>query len=90
MPEGWYPHEPGEPFYALECAFLHEHPESCSAIGRWRGARDELSARCYSRSSTAWRAAALLGWACHQMHFPSRALAVIQVSSSKGAALPPP
>ena len=25
MPEGWYPHEPGDPFYELD--WLHEHPE---------------------------------------------------------------
>jgi hypothetical protein len=27
MPEGWYPHEPGDPFYELDWLFLHEHPE---------------------------------------------------------------
>jgi hypothetical protein len=27
MPEGWYPHEPGDPFYELDWEFLHEHPE---------------------------------------------------------------
>jgi hypothetical protein len=27
MPEGWYPHEPGDPFYELDWVFLHEHPE---------------------------------------------------------------
>jgi hypothetical protein len=27
MPDGWYPHEPGDPFYELDWAFLHEHPE---------------------------------------------------------------
>ena len=27
MPEGWYPHEPGHPFYELDWVFLHEHPE---------------------------------------------------------------
>jgi hypothetical protein len=26
MPEGWYPHEPGDPFYELDWVFLHEHP----------------------------------------------------------------
>jgi hypothetical protein len=26
MPEGWYPHEPGDPFYELDWGFLHEHP----------------------------------------------------------------
>jgi hypothetical protein len=25
MPEGWYPHEPGHPFYELDWVFLHEH-----------------------------------------------------------------
>jgi hypothetical protein len=25
-PEGWYPHEPGDPFYELDWVFLHEHP----------------------------------------------------------------
>lgn len=24
MPEGWYPHEPGHPFYELGWVFLHE------------------------------------------------------------------
>jgi hypothetical protein len=27
MPEGSYPHEPGDPFYELDWLFLHEHPE---------------------------------------------------------------
>jgi hypothetical protein len=27
MPDGWYPHEPGDPFYELDWVFLHEHPE---------------------------------------------------------------
>jgi hypothetical protein len=27
MPEGWYPHAPGDPFYELDWEFLHEHPE---------------------------------------------------------------
>jgi hypothetical protein len=26
MPKGWYPHEPGDPFYELDWVFLHEHP----------------------------------------------------------------
>ena len=26
MPEGWYPHEPGDPFYELDWVFLHQHP----------------------------------------------------------------
>jgi hypothetical protein len=26
MPAGWYPHEPGDPFYELDWEFLHEHP----------------------------------------------------------------
>ena len=41
MPDGWYPHAPGDPFYELDWVFLHEHP----AILRrhwelaWRGGR---------------------------------------------------
>ena len=27
MPEGWYPHEPGDSFYELDWVLLHEHPE---------------------------------------------------------------
>ena len=27
MPDGWYPHEPGDPFYELDWAFLREHPQ---------------------------------------------------------------
>jgi hypothetical protein len=26
MPDGSYPHEPGDPFYELDSVFLHEHP----------------------------------------------------------------
>ena len=26
MPDGWYPHEPGDPFYELDWVFLHDHP----------------------------------------------------------------
>ena len=25
MSEGWYPHQPGDPFYELDWVFLHEH-----------------------------------------------------------------
>ena len=25
MPKGWYPREPGDPFYELDWVFLHEH-----------------------------------------------------------------
>jgi len=28
MPQGWYPHEPGDPFYELNWLFLHEQPAS--------------------------------------------------------------
>jgi hypothetical protein len=27
MPEGWHPHDPGDPFCELDWVFLHEHPE---------------------------------------------------------------
>ena len=27
MPDGWYPHEPCDPFYEPDCVFLHEHPD---------------------------------------------------------------
>ena len=27
MPEGWYPHEPGDPFYEVDWVFLHENPQ---------------------------------------------------------------
>jgi hypothetical protein len=27
MPEDWYPHAPGDPFYGQDREFLHEHPE---------------------------------------------------------------
>ena len=42
MPDGWYPHAPGDPFNELDWEFLHEqpaHPES--GIGRraWREGR---------------------------------------------------
>jgi hypothetical protein len=26
MPEGWYPHEPDDPFYEVDL-YLHEHPQ---------------------------------------------------------------
>jgi hypothetical protein len=26
MPERWYPHRPGDPFYDLDRGFLHEYP----------------------------------------------------------------
>ena len=26
MPEGWYPHEPGDPLDELDWVFLHDHP----------------------------------------------------------------
>jgi hypothetical protein len=56
-PDGWYPHEPGDPFYELDWVFLHEQPGSCGAIGRRRGARGECEyPGCYSRSPTASRA----------------------------------
>jgi hypothetical protein len=39
MPDGWYPHEPGDPFYELDWVVLHEHPELLRRHGSWRGAR---------------------------------------------------
>jgi hypothetical protein len=36
MPEGWYPHEPGDPFYELDWEFLHEHPAILQR--RWEAA----------------------------------------------------
>jgi hypothetical protein len=27
MPEGWFPHEAGDPFYELDWEYLHQHPE---------------------------------------------------------------
>jgi hypothetical protein len=27
MPEGWYPHAPGDLFYELDWQYLHDHPE---------------------------------------------------------------
>ncbi len=27
MPEGWYPHEPGDAFYQLDWVLLREHPQ---------------------------------------------------------------
>jgi hypothetical protein len=39
MPDGWYPQEPGDPFYELDWVFLHEHPELLRRHGSWRGAR---------------------------------------------------
>ena len=32
MPEGWYPHEPGDSFYELDRVFLHAHPQ---ILERW-------------------------------------------------------
>jgi hypothetical protein len=32
MPEGWYPHEPRDPFYELDWVFLHEHLARIAAV----------------------------------------------------------
>jgi hypothetical protein len=41
MPEGWYPHEPGHPFYELDWVFLHRHPHILERHWRraWREGR---------------------------------------------------
>jgi hypothetical protein len=39
MPDGWYPHEPGDPFYELDWSSCMSIPPFWSAIGSWRGAR---------------------------------------------------
>ena len=42
MPDGWYPHEPGDPFYELDWLFLHEHPvdpQASLGVGAAGGAR---------------------------------------------------
>ena len=38
MPEGWYPHEPGDPFFELDRVFLAEHAEAlqCHWELAWR------------------------------------------------------
>jgi hypothetical protein len=41
MPEGWYPHEPGDPFYELDWVLLHEHPEILRRHWSPRGAMGE-------------------------------------------------
>jgi hypothetical protein len=41
MPEGWYPHEPGDPFYELDWDDLHAHSHVLErhwrffCTGRW-------------------------------------------------------
>jgi hypothetical protein len=48
MPDGWYPHEPGDPFYELDWLFLHEHPEILKrhwALA-WREGRECECAGC--------------------------------------------
>ena len=46
MPEGWYPHEPGDPFYELDWVFLHEHPADVSrTLSRTEAARQLVSRR---------------------------------------------
>jgi hypothetical protein len=41
MPEDWYPHEPGDPFYELDWVFLHEHPHILERhwVRAWREGR---------------------------------------------------
>jgi hypothetical protein len=41
MPEGWYPHERGDPFYELDWVFLHEHAGilQCHWEAAWREGR---------------------------------------------------
>ena len=75
MPEGWYPHEPGDPFYELDWVFLHEHPHILERHGSWRGARGECECSgCYSRSPTASRASASPGYAMAAATLPSRSV----------------
>ena len=58
MPEGWYPHEPGDPFYELDWVFLHEHLHILrrhweSGVARGPSVSAPV---CYSRSPAASRA----------------------------------
>jgi hypothetical protein len=38
MPEGWYPHEPGDDFYELDWQYLHDRPEVLQRVWEqsWR------------------------------------------------------
>ena len=47
MPEGWYRHEPGDPFYELDWVFLHEHPHILKRHWEraWREGRAQLAPR---------------------------------------------
>jgi hypothetical protein len=44
MPEGRYPHQPGDPFYQLDWVFLHEHPEILRR--HWEAAWREGECEC--------------------------------------------
>jgi hypothetical protein len=35
MPDGWYPHERGDPFYELDWVYLHEHPNVLRRHWEW-------------------------------------------------------
>ena len=57
-PEGWYPHERGDPFSELDWVFLHDHPEILRR--HWearRGARaaGDSSVSCASGTSAGHR-----------------------------------
>ena len=73
MPEGWYPHQPGDPFYELDWVFLHEHPEILQRHWElaWREGRVECPG-CYSRSPAASRASGSVEQFRSEPHFPSR------------------
>jgi hypothetical protein len=81
MPDGWYPHEPGDPFYELDWLSCMRTPRSCGGIGSWRGARGECErARRYSRSPTAARASA---WSLNSSDTYSHQLLLFVQGSSR-------
>jgi hypothetical protein len=57
VPEGWHPHEPGDPFYGLDWVFLHGHPAILKRHweAAWREGRVLSAPFGSSRSSPASR-----------------------------------
>ncbi len=56
MPEGWYPHEPGDAFYQLDWVLLREHPQILQRHWELRGGRAGLMDSPGAGSSGAgWR-----------------------------------
>ncbi len=86
MPDGWYPHQPGDAFYELDWEFLRGHPDTLERHWElaWREGRawGGVSRDRPDRS----RSSASLRWWSHRYRFSSNSALLKRVASTAALA----